>query len=283
MTTEQKRLVSATVPILKEHGLLLTTHFYTRVFAHNPELKNVFNQSNQQNGRQPMALAMAVLAYAEHIDNPSVLGSALTRIGHKHTSLDIRPEHYPVVGHHLLASIGEVLGNAATPELLDAWEAAYGQLAALMIDTEAALYTAQENKPGGWTGWRTFVVNAKFQESDERIAFHLYPTNGGPVADHLPGQYLSVRLFIPELNLFQPCQYRIANAPNQTYYCISVKQVADTGSAHKNLIDKQLIDFVYEGAQVELSAPAGIEIPQLDTPHPAERSGKGVCPMAHVA
>ncbi len=279
MTPNQKRLVNATVPILKEHGLLLTTHFYRRLFAHYAELKHVFNQSNQQNGRQPMALAMAVLAYAEHIDDPSVLGSTLNRIGHKHTSLDIRPEHYAIVGQQLLASIGEVLGSAATPDLLDAWQAAYGQLAALMIGTEATLYAAQANKPGGWTGWRSFVVNAKFHESAERMAFHLYPADGGPVADHLPGQYLSLRLFVPALNLLQPCQYRIANTPNQAYYCILVKRVVNSGTAN-TLINSRLIDGVHEGDCIEVSPPAGVETPQSGTSDPAQRSEKGVCPMA---
>ena len=143
MTTEQKQLIKATVPALKEHGLLLTTHFYQRLFTHYPDLKNVFNLDNQQNGRQPTALAMAVLAYAQHIDNPSVLEPALNRIGHKHTSLNIRPEHYSIVGEQLLASISDVLGEAATPQLLDAWAAAYGQLASLMIGIEAALYAVK--------------------------------------------------------------------------------------------------------------------------------------------
>jgi len=143
MTTEQKQLIKATVPVLKEHGILLTTHFYQRLFTHYPDLKTVFNMDHQQSGRQPIALASAVLAYAQHIDNPLVLEPALTRIGHKHTSLNIRPEHYPIVGEQLLASIGEVLGEAATPPLLDAWAAAYGQLAALMIGIEATLYSAK--------------------------------------------------------------------------------------------------------------------------------------------
>ncbi|MCL1641562.1 MULTISPECIES: globin family protein [Elizabethkingia] len=43
MTNEQKKLVKGTVPVLKEHGILLTTHFYNRMFQHNPELKNIFN------------------------------------------------------------------------------------------------------------------------------------------------------------------------------------------------------------------------------------------------
>ncbi|KAG1388346.1 hypothetical protein G6F58_013512 [Rhizopus delemar] len=64
----------------------------------------------------------------------------VTRIVHKHVSLGIRPEHYAIVGKHLLASIREVLGEAATDELVDAWGAAYGQLADLLIAEEARLY-----------------------------------------------------------------------------------------------------------------------------------------------
>jgi len=81
MTPEQKRLIKATVPTLKEHGLLLTTHFYQRLFTHYPAMKTVFNMDNQKNGRQPTALATAILAYAQHIDNPTVLEPALTRVG----------------------------------------------------------------------------------------------------------------------------------------------------------------------------------------------------------
>ena len=281
MTADQKELIKATVPTLKEHGLLLTTHFYGRVFAHNPELKDVFNQANQQSGRQPMALATAVLAYAQHIDDPSVLGSALTRIGHKHTSLDIRPEHYPVVGHHLLASIGEVLGDAATPELLAAWGAAYGQLASLMIGIEADMYAAQTSKPGGWAGWRPFVVKAKIAESDEVTAFLLCPADGGPVAEHGPGQYLSLRLFIPELNLHQPQQYRITNAPNQGYYHILVKRETGKDGLMPETANNRLHRVVQEGDQVELSAPAGEETVKAAMTTPVLERGKGVCPMYH--
>ena len=266
MTPEQKQLITATVPILKEHGLQLTTHFYKRLFGGNPEFKNVFNQGNQQNGHQPMALATAVLAYAEHINDPSVLESALNRIGHKHTSLDIRPEHYAIIGRHLLASIGEVLGDAATPELLDAWSAAYAQLAHLMIGTEADLYAAQTEKPGGWTGWRPFVVKTKVQESDAITTFHLYPVDGGLVAEHLPGQYLSVRLFLPELNLLQPHQYRIANAPNSSYYSISVKREIGGGRIINDLFSSRLHDIVQVGDYIDVSAPAGVVSPKVGVP-----------------
>ena len=283
LTLNQKQLIKATVPVLKEHGPLLTTHFYGRVFAHHPELKNVFNQANQQDGRQPMALASAVLAYAQHIDDPSVLGAALTRINHKHTSLDIRPEHYPVVGHHLLASIGEVLGEAATPELLDAWGAAYGQLASLMIDTEAGMYAAQLDKPGGWCGWRSFVIRTKIAESDEHTFMHLYPADGGLVAEHLPGQYLSLRLFLPELDLHQPQQYRILNAPNSSYYCISVKREPGLDGLSPETVSNRLHDAIREGDQVDVSAPAGEGRVAISPEKQATTATMSGCPMHQAA
>src|SRR5690606_24730959 len=143
------------------------------------------------------------------------------RIGHKHISLDIRPEHYPIVGNHLLASIQEVLGDAATPEILDAWEAAYYQLADLMIGIEAKMYKEQTNKPHGWTGWRPFQVGEKITESAEITSFYLYPADGGKVVPHIPGQFISIRLFLPDLGLNQARQYSLSSTPTNEYYRIS--------------------------------------------------------------
>ena len=55
---------------LQQHGVALTRHFYARMFQHNPELREIFNQGHQRSGTQQQALAMAVAAYAEHIDDP---------------------------------------------------------------------------------------------------------------------------------------------------------------------------------------------------------------------
>jgi nitric oxide dioxygenase len=256
MTNEQKQLVKDTVPVLREHGVLLTTHFYDRMFLYNPELKNIFNMGNQQNKKQQTALAMAVLAYAEHIEDPSVLMPVVGNIGHKHTSLDIRPEHYAIVGKHLIASIKEVLGDAATPELLEAWTAAYFQLAALMSGYEQELYKQHIEKEGGWSGWRPFIVKQKIIESSEITSFYFYPADGGSVEMHQPGQYISLRIFLPALNLVQPRQYSISCAPNGQFYRISVKKEA--GSKHPDgMISNHLHNQIKEGDIVELSAPSG--------------------------
>ena len=257
MTTEQKQLVKGTVPVLREHGVLLTTHFYTRMFKHNPELKHIFNMGNQQNSKQQTALAMAVLAYAEHIEDPSVLMPVVDSIGHKHTSLDIRPEHYSIVGKHLIASIQEVLGEAATLELTEAWTAAYNQLAAIMTGHEQHLYNKHTEQEGGWSGWRPFIVKQKVVESTEITSFYLYPADGGAVEAHLPGQYISLRLYLPELHLLQPRQYSISCAPNGKYYRISVKREATGNALPDGMISNRLHDHVQEGDTVELSAPSG--------------------------
>lgn len=257
ITSKQKELIKATVPVLKEHGVALTTHFYKRMFTNNPELWNTFNMGNQHSGKQQTALAMAVLAYAENIDDPSVLTHAVTRIGHKHVSLDVRPEQYAIVGKHLLASISEVLGNAATPELIEAWGVAYGQLADIMIGVEANLYRGAVSKDGGWTGWRPFMIMSKTKESEEITSFYLHPTDDGKVADFRPGQYISVRIFLPELNLFQPRQYSLSSHPNGIYYRISVKRETGAQLHPDGMISNRLHDYINEGDVIEVSPPAG--------------------------
>ena len=281
MTNEQKLIITATVPILKENGVVLTTHFYKRMFEHHPDLKNMFNMGNQQSGKQQKALAMAVLAYAEHIANPGVLLPELERIGHKHISLDIRPEHYPIVGNNLLASIKEVLGDAATPDILDAWEAAYNQLADLMIQIEGDMYRSQTSKPNGWTGWRPLKVDKKVTESAEITSFYLYPADGGNVVPHLPGQFISLRVFLPELSLNQARQYSISSAPNEEFYRISVKREAGENLNTNGLISNHLHDLVEEGDIVNLTSPTGnfVLTEDIQAPITLISGGVGLTPM----
>jgi len=257
LSPQIRALVKGTAPVLKTHGVALTKHFYARMFKHNPELKQVFNQAHQAGGEQQHALAGAVTAYAEHIDDPSVLMPVVTRIVHKHVSLGIRPEHYQIVGKHLLASISEVLGEAATEELIAAWAAAYGQLADLLIAEEARLYAESAAKPGGWTGWRAFRVVGKQRESAEITSFYLAPADGGEVPAYRPGQYVSVRVFVPELGLMQPRQYSLSDAPGQDRLRISVKREAGGADTPAGRVSNALHDRLEEGGVLDVAPPQG--------------------------
>ncbi len=110
--------VKATIPLLVETGPKLTAHFYDRMFAHNPELKEIFNMSNQRNGDQREALFNAIAAYASNIDNLPALLPAVEKIAQKHTSFQIKPEQYNIVGSHLLATLDEMFSPGQ--EVLDA-------------------------------------------------------------------------------------------------------------------------------------------------------------------
>lgn len=277
-----RQLVKATAPVLKEHGVALTRHFYARMFEHNPELKPIFNQGHQQSGSQQQALAMAVAAYAEHIEDPSVLAPVLTRIANKHVSLGIRAEHYPIVGRHLLASIREVLGaEAATDELIAAWAAAYGQLADALIGQESGLYNEAASQAGGWTGWRGFKVVRKRLESEEIMSLYLQPADGGGVPLYRPGQYTSVRVFVPALGMVQPRQYSLSAAPGGKTLRISVKRESAGELTPAGWVSNVLHDGVNEGDLLDLAPPMGEFFLHEDrsTPVVLISGGVGVTPM----
>lgn len=144
-------IVKQTVPLIEAAGNDITQQFYTFLFEENPQLKHVFNMANQVSGKQQSSLASAILGYAANIDKLEALGPVVERIAAKHFTLDIQPEHYPIVGRNLLKAIREVLGETvATDEVISAWGEAYGHLADILIRVENSLYEIASDT--GWLG-----------------------------------------------------------------------------------------------------------------------------------
>ena len=199
LTPEQTSIVKSTVPVLEQHGTTITKVFYDNLLEAHPELNNIFNKANQDHLRQPRALAAAVLAYAKHIDDLGTLGPTVELIANKHASMYVQPEHYAIVGEHLIGAFKQVLGDALTPEILDAWAAAYGQLADIFIGKEKSLYANTK----GWTDWQDFRIAKKIQESDEITSFYLEPVkeSSKPLPPYLPGQVMLSQSGILELTI----------------------------------------------------------------------------------
>ncbi len=280
MNTLQKELITATVPLLRTSGEVLTNHFYNRMFTHHPELKETFNMGNQANGRQKSALANTVLSYAENIEDPGVLLNILKGIGNKHVSLNVLPEQYSIVGTHLLASIDEVLGDAATPEILEAWKVAYFELADIMKGLETDMYNENKNKIGGWIGWRKFIIGKITEESAEVKSFYLYPEDGKAIAEFSPGQFLSVQVFVNNLGLIQPRQYSLSDSFNGKHYRISVKREANTNTNPEGMVSNQL-HMAKAGDVINVSPPMGLFKLKENTEHPVVliSGGIGLTPM----
>lgn len=250
-------IVKATASVVAQHAEAITTRFYTLMFEGNPEVKGFFNQAHQHTGGQQKALAGAICAYAANIDNLGALGPAVELIAQKHCSLNIQPEHYPIVGKHLLVAIKDVLGDGVTDQIIAAWASAYGFLAEVLITREKEIYAQQASNTGGWNGYRPFVVEKKVPESSIVTSFYLRPADGGDLPSYSPGQYLTVKIDHPHTPT-SPRNYSLSDRPDTGYYRISVKrEAAPKPDAPGGLISNHLHDHINPGDQIHIGPPCG--------------------------
>ncbi|GAB3406674.1 NO-inducible flavohemoprotein [Massilia agilis] len=269
--------IDASVPVLREHGLAITTTFYRNMFAAHPELTNLFNMGNQAAGKQQQSLASAVFAYAANIDNAAALGPVVKRIVHKHASVGIKAEHYPIVGHHLLGAIKEVLGEAATPELIAAWAEAYGSLATLLVDAERAMYD-EAGVAAGET--RAMRVTGVTRESETVLSIRLVPEDGAPLPPFAAGQYVSVAVDFGD-GRRQLRQYSLSDAPGQDSLRISVKREDGAGGVPAGAVSNWIHANVKPGSVLQVTHPFGEFTPDTESIDPVVllSAGVGITPM----
>ena len=258
MLSEQTiAIVQATDPAVAAHAEEITRHFYKLMFAGNPEVSAYFNPAHQHAGSQQRALAGAICAYAANIDNLGALGPAVELIAQKHCSLGIQPEHYPIVGKHLLVAVKDVLGEAVTEEVTAAWAEAYGFLAQIFIEREAAIYREQLAQPGGWNGYRPLIVDRKLPENDIITSIYLRAADGGQLPMFRPGQYITVKVDLPN-SPTSPRNYSLSDRPGTGYYRISVKrEVGPAEHLPAGIVSNYLHDQVREGDTLHVGPPCG--------------------------
>ncbi|WP_199609605.1 NO-inducible flavohemoprotein [Flocculibacter collagenilyticus] len=281
LTTHDIKIVKSTVPLLEAGGVAITRHFYQRLFKHHPELKNIFNMSNQHTDSQRIALFEAILAYAKNIDNLAVLKHAVERIAQKHTSFHIQPFHYQYVGDHLIETLRELLPEQFTPEVEAAWTKAYSALAQILIGREEELYTTKEESEGGWRGKRAFSLVEKRVESELVTSFIFEPLDRQPVMDYHVGQYIGIELTTEQFENTEIRQYSLSQKPNGTSYRISVKREPSTidGNA-AGMVSNYLHDYLAVGDMVDLHAPAGdFYFVDRQAPVVLISAGVGITPM----
>ena len=279
LSQETINIIKSTVPVLEQHGKTITTVFYKNLFNAHPELLNVFNHANQSKGRQQTALANTVYAAAANIDNLGAIIPAVVQIAHKHKSLGITPEQYPIVGYHLLGAIKEVLGDAATPEIIGAWGEAYEVIADAFIGIEKEMYDKAEQTEGGWRTFKEFTIADKVVESDVITSFYLKPVDGQPLPSYKPGQYITIRVTIPGDEYTLNRQYSLSQAPTGDSYRISVKREDECNPHGK--VSVFLHREMNVGDTIEASVPAGDFHLNTDSDAPVTliSGGVGVTPM----
>ncbi|KAI9026024.1 Flavohemo protein [Hyaloraphidium curvatum] len=288
------------IPILEKGGETLTRAFYGRMFAKDPEVKAYFNPAHQARTlrllltAQPRALADSILAFAKNIESLGELKPAIELIAQKHVALDIKRQHYPIVGRNLLAAMEEVLGkDTATPEVIKGWGEAYGFLANVLADREQAIYDELQSQPGGWIGRRAFEVTRKVRKSEFITSISMRPKDGGPLPFHKAGQYLTI---YPSESMpsdiprpIAPRNYSISSPPGSAELRITVKREAGAGGNPPGVFSNWIHDAVKVGDTIELGPPVGNFFLDEEAIHkrPAIFLGAGVgltpfVPMVHV-
>ncbi|WP_369060650.1 globin domain-containing protein [Kocuria rhizophila] len=208
MLSEKSRpVIAQTLGIIAERIPHITPVFYRSMFEARPDLLDgMFSRANQKNGTQPQALAGSIAMFASHLLNhpDSYPDEVLSRVAHKHASLGLDPREYPTVHEHLFKAIAADLGDAATPEVVAAWDEVYWLMADALIALEKDLYARQANR----VAFAPFRVSAREAVADGVLAFEFEPADGTPMTPAVPGQYVTVQVTVTD-GLRQPRQFTL--------------------------------------------------------------------------
>jgi hemoglobin-like flavoprotein len=130
MTPDQVKLVQQSfakvAPIADQAAVI----FYDRLFEVAPQVKAMFPADMTEQRKKLMATLSVVV---NGLGNLETILPAASALATRHVSYGAKAEHYPVVGAALLWTLEKGLGDAWTPEVADAWTAAYGTLSGFMI------------------------------------------------------------------------------------------------------------------------------------------------------
>jgi nitric oxide dioxygenase len=288
LSTRSAQVVKATLPIIGAAIGDITPVFYRRMFAAHPELeRDLFNRGNQAQGDQQSALAGAIAAYATLLvaDDGRDPVDVLARIAHKHASLGITEDQYPIVHEHLFAAIVEVLGDAVTDEVASAWDEVYWHLAGALVSIEKGLYADAGLADGDV--WRTLIVLGRLQESPDTVSFVLGTSDGSSLPPARPGQYVSVQVTLPD-GARQIRQYSLTRSPGPSTWGISVKAVpasrsGDGANVPAGEVSNFLHHSLFEGDELTVSAPFGdLVVEDSDEPLVLISAGIGITPIIGI-
>jgi len=274
LSTQSLPLIEATLPLVGERMPEIAKNFYSRMLTAHPELfDGLFSRSNQKNGSQQQALAGSIAVFASHlVKNPDTTPEAmLSRIAHKHVSLDIAPEQYDIVYKYLFEAIADELSDVITAEIAAAWTEVYWLMAHALIKMEKGLYAglASDKPLAPW------IVVKKEPAGTDAVTFTLKPFDDTPVTPALPGQYVSVTATMPD-GIRQVRQYSLS-AGTATTRVFTTKLDAD------GEVSPVLHRDVQVGDTLILSVPCGdITLDAGTGPLVLASAGIGCTPSASI-
>jgi len=266
-------IIKETAPVVASNIETITLKFYPHMFETHPETKNYFNPAHQiksgsdgSKAAQPFALAHAILRYVRHLNNPENLKKSLELAAQKHCALQVHAEHYPIVYESFMWAIGQVLGDAVTPPIAEAWSKVVQYIARAFIERELELYQEKQEKEFGWFGWKDFCLLEKRRNAHNIYTFHFAPVDGSQLPVFEAGQYLTLKLDdIPGAHAKTTLRsYSIASPPGGRTFEISV--LLEEGNPG-GLVSNYLRNSIHPGSIVPIGMPCGtFKVPEDGAP-----------------
>jgi hemoglobin-like flavoprotein len=107
------------------------TLFYDQLFELDPAIRRLFRRTDMAAQRKILMQTLTVVV--KSLDKLDTIVPAVQALGRRHAGYGVRSEHYESVGIALLWTLEQGLGEAFDDETREAWAAAYGTLASVMI------------------------------------------------------------------------------------------------------------------------------------------------------
>jgi hemoglobin-like flavoprotein len=146
MTPRQIDLIRASWSAVEPIADTAATLFYDQLFELDPAIRRLFRRTDMAAQRKILMQTLTVVV--KSLDKLDTIVPAVQALGRRHAGYGVRSEHYESVGIALLWTLEQGLGDAFDDETREAWAAAYGTLASVMIaaaDDEAQATNVEES------------------------------------------------------------------------------------------------------------------------------------------
>ncbi|WP_299023122.1 FAD-binding oxidoreductase [uncultured Dietzia sp.] len=256
LSPNNAQIIRETLPVIGANIDKITPLFYEKMFGAHPELiRDTFNRGNQKLGAQQRALAASIATFATMLVDGKSPVDLLSRIGHKHASLGITEDQYQIVHDNLFAAIVDVLREAVTPAVAEAWDEVYWIMAGVLIGFEKELYAEARVEPGDV--FRTATIIAREDVTDSVAVFTLGGPDGEDLPDFRAGQYTSVGVVLPD-GARQLRQYSLSTASGDGTWRIAVRRVDPaTGGCPAGEVSGWLHATAKVGTTLQVTLPFG--------------------------
>jgi len=140
MTPKQIACVRQSYALVNKRANEACAIFYNELFSIAPDLKDLFPEDLTLQKHKFMQMMSAIV---NGLDNISGISNYVADLGRRHMIYEVEDEHYTHLGEAFISMLSTVLENGFTPEIREAWEAAYDMIARLMQEASEGPFSAE--------------------------------------------------------------------------------------------------------------------------------------------